>query len=43
MGAGENDKIYVQTDGEAIGNLPARVTTVPDALTLLIPKRYAEM
>ena len=36
-------RIYVQADGEAIGNLPATITTIPDALTLLIPKRYAEM
>jgi YegS/Rv2252/BmrU family lipid kinase len=35
-------KIYVQTDGEAVGNIPATISTVPDALTLLLPKRYAE-
>lgn len=41
--APDDNRIYVQTDGEAIGNLPATITTVPDALTLLIPKRYAEL
>ena len=29
-------------DGEAIGVLPATVSVVPDAVTLLLPKRYAE-
>jgi diacylglycerol kinase (ATP) len=42
LGAPEDNRIYVQTDGEAIGNLPATISTVPDALTLLIPKRYAD-
>jgi hypothetical protein len=30
-------KIYVETDGELIGTLPAEITVVPDALTLLAP------
>jgi diacylglycerol kinase family enzyme len=34
-------RIYVQTDGEAVGVLPATVSTIPDALTLLMPKSYA--
>ena len=42
LSPGENQRIYIQTDGEAIGSLPARILTIPDALTLLIPKRYAE-
>ena len=37
----EDQRIYVQTDGEAVGVLPATISTVPDALTLLLPKRYA--
>ena len=37
----EDKRIYIQTDGEAVGVLPATISTVPDALTLLIPKRYA--
>jgi diacylglycerol kinase family enzyme len=41
--APDDNRIYVQADGEAIGNLPATISTVPDALTLLIPKRYAEL
>jgi diacylglycerol kinase (ATP) len=34
-------RIYIQTDGEAVGGLPATISTVPDALTLLMPKSYA--
>jgi diacylglycerol kinase (ATP) len=30
-------KIYVETDGELVGTLPAEITVVPDALTLLAP------
>ncbi len=41
--APDDNRIYVQTDGEAMGNLPATISTVPDALTLLIPKRYADL
>jgi len=33
--------IYVQTDGEAMGNIPAHISAIPNALTLLIPKRYS--
>jgi diacylglycerol kinase family enzyme len=32
-------KVYVEADGELVGTLPARVTAVPDALTLLSPAR----
>jgi YegS/Rv2252/BmrU family lipid kinase len=31
--------IYVEADGELLGTLPAEITIVPDALSLLIPKR----
>jgi len=34
--------VHIQTDGEALGLIPATITAVPDALTLLLPKRYAE-
>jgi len=34
-------RIYIQIDGEAMGVLPATVSTIPDALTLLVPKSYA--
>jgi len=37
----EDMRIYVQTDGEAVGVLPATFSAVPNALTLLMPKRYA--
>jgi len=30
-------KIYVEADGELIGSLPAKISVVPDALTLLAP------
>ena len=30
-------RIYVETDGELVGTLPAEITVVPDALTLLAP------
>jgi YegS/Rv2252/BmrU family lipid kinase len=30
-------KIYVEADGELVGTLPAKITVVPDALTLLAP------
>jgi diacylglycerol kinase family enzyme len=38
----EDARIYIQTDGESVGTLPARITTVPDALTLLIPQSYLD-
>jgi diacylglycerol kinase (ATP) len=30
-------KVYVEADGELLGSLPAEITVVPDALTLLAP------
>jgi diacylglycerol kinase (ATP) len=32
-------RIYVEADGELVGTLPAEISIVPDALTLLAPKR----
>jgi len=32
-------KVYVEADGELVGTLPAEITVVPDALTLLVPSR----
>lgn len=32
-------KIYVETDGELVGTLPAEITVVPDALTILAPAK----
>jgi diacylglycerol kinase family enzyme len=37
---GSADRAYVQIDGELAGRLPAEVTTVKDALTLLVPEEY---
>ena len=34
---GIQTKIYVEADGELIGSLPAEISVVPDALTLLAP------
>jgi diacylglycerol kinase family enzyme len=39
--APEDERIYIQVDGELTGELPAAISVVPDALTLLMPKRYA--
>jgi diacylglycerol kinase (ATP) len=41
VNAPEDQRIYVQADGEAVGVLPATIGIVPDALTLLMPKQYA--
>jgi diacylglycerol kinase family enzyme len=32
-------KVYVEADGELVGILPAEITMLPDALTILAPKR----
>jgi diacylglycerol kinase family enzyme len=32
-------KVYVEADGELIGSLPAKISVIPDALTLLAPRR----
>jgi diacylglycerol kinase family enzyme len=31
------DRVYVEADGELLGRLPARMTMVPDALSLVMP------
>ncbi len=35
----KRQKIYLETDGELVGTLPAEITVVRDALTLLAPRR----
>jgi YegS/Rv2252/BmrU family lipid kinase len=32
-------KVYVEADGELLGTLPAQITMVPDALTVLVPRK----
>ncbi len=42
-GSGElrtNSRIFVEADGELLGTLPAKISMVPDALTLLVPSAY---
>jgi YegS/Rv2252/BmrU family lipid kinase len=34
-----NRRVYVEADGELAGTLPAEITMLPDALTLLSPRR----
>src|SRR5580700_2083784 len=33
----KDDRVYVEADGELLGRLPARMTVVPDALSLVVP------
>jgi diacylglycerol kinase (ATP) len=37
--SGDNDRVYVEADGELLGRLPARMSMVPDALSLVVPAR----
>ncbi len=39
VNAGARSRIFVEADGELLGTLPASITMVPDAVTLLAPKR----
>lgn len=41
VNAPEDQRIYIQADGEAVGILPAMISTLPEGLTLLMPKSYA--
>jgi len=36
--SGGGSKIYVEADGELLGTLPAEISVVPDALTILSPR-----
>lgn len=38
-GNNEKPKVYVEADGELIGTLPAEIRIVPDALTILAPRK----
>jgi len=33
--------VYLEADGELLGQLPAEITLVPDAITLLVPPEFA--
>ncbi len=33
------DRVYVEADGELLGRLPARMTMLPDALSLVVPAK----
>jgi YegS/Rv2252/BmrU family lipid kinase len=35
----QSSPIYVEADGEVLGMLPAEISMVPDALTILVPQR----
>jgi diacylglycerol kinase (ATP) len=37
----ESMRILVQADGELLGTLPAEISMVPEAVTLLVPESYA--
>ena len=37
----ETSGVYVQIDGELVGQLPAEISIVPDAITLLVTPEYA--
>lgn len=41
LDSAQDERIYVQVDGESQGALPASISVVPNALTLMMPKRYA--
>lgn len=40
LAGSEDARIFVQVDGELVGQLPAEIRIVPDALTLLVPPEY---
>jgi diacylglycerol kinase family enzyme len=43
MIASESDNVHLQVDGEYAGQLPASVSVVRDALTLLVPETYGKI
>ncbi|HTZ98495.1 MAG TPA: YegS/Rv2252/BmrU family lipid kinase [Terriglobales bacterium] len=36
--SGKSSRLYVEADGELLGTLPAEISVIPDALTILWPK-----
>ncbi len=41
MAPESNSPVYVEADGELVGQLPAEISVVPNALTLLVPPEFA--
>ena len=39
----KTERIYVEADGELLGRLPMTLSMVPDALTVLVPKRHPSL
>jgi diacylglycerol kinase (ATP) len=39
--ASTSDRIFVEADGELVGTIPAEITVVQDAFTLLVPPAFA--
>ena len=42
ISAADEQRAYLQVDGEIGGTLPAEIRIVPNALTLLVPDGYGE-
>ena len=42
LGGPEDRHVHVQIDGEHAGRLPAEISIVPDALTLMVPPGYGQ-
>lgn len=40
-GSEKSSRLYVEADGELLGTLPAEISVIPDALTILWPKNAA--
>ena len=38
-GSATNSRIFVEADGELLGTLPAEISVIPDALSILVPSR----
>ncbi len=43
IASGTPENIYVEADGELLGRLPITLSTVPDALTVLVPKGHPSL
>ena len=43
IAAEKPENIYVEADGELLGRLPITLSTIPDALTVLVPKGHPSL